>query len=277
MDKAKIFLEDGIEKLVNCLFYLYNSKYYFLYTENEKDENGYVRLYLVKVGKETTNTSTGIIETGNMVGIEIPTDDEWKEVQGSISKIVNSKKTKTEDKDIQYLPIDMLVNLKVVSKKTFKLLASIIENDFGVSLDKEVNEADNEIVETPIDENNVEIGADVKDMPIETSEKSEDIKPQPEEQTEMNKVITEQQDNEQTELKNESLDISTLSPEEKDEDIKPLEDVESGNNDDFYSQDIIIDYRTKFFEEQEKNKRLNEKIEKLEEKLKHIDEIIKED
>ena len=38
MDKVKIFLEDGVETEVNCIFYLYNSKYYFLYTLNEIDE-----------------------------------------------------------------------------------------------------------------------------------------------------------------------------------------------------------------------------------------------
>ena len=81
MDKVKISLEDGVEVEVNCIFYLYNSKYYFLYTLNELDENGYVRLYLVKVGKEAANSENGQIETGNMIGIEVPTDEEWKEVQ----------------------------------------------------------------------------------------------------------------------------------------------------------------------------------------------------
>ena len=264
MDKAKIFLEDGVENIVNCIFYLYNSKYYFLYTQNEVDENGYVRLYLTKVGKETINDETGPKETGNMVGIEVPTDDEWKEVQGSISKIVNSKKNKTDDKDIQILPLNMLVNLKVVGKKTFRLLSSIIEKDFGVILSEKLTEQnqeneqllDDKNLDKPIEEENVqtiesvsqEINS-VENVNVEEPQIADTVKIDPDQSVEE----TNQLDEELNQISNQN---STEVNEEYD------------------TQDIIIDYRTKFFEEQEKNKRLTEEIENLRKKLESINEII---
>ena len=273
MDKAKIFLEDGMENVVNCIFYLYNSKYYFLYTQNEVDENGYVKLYLTKVGKETTNTENGPVETGNMIGIEIPTNDEWKEVQGSISKIVNSKKTKIEDKDIQVLPINMLVNLKVVGKKTFRLLSNIIENDFGVSLSEnllQANDSNQQLLNDPNLNKPIEESTDQVIEPvieqanntIETPTVSEVEQPVP--------VIVD----ESTELEN----ISNTSNEELaplENSYSELENTTEQSTEELENPDIIIDYRTRFFEEQEKNKKLMEEIEKLNKKLESIDEIIK--
>ena len=52
MENIKIFI-DGIQKDVYGLFYVFDSKYYFIYTEKEVDENGYVILYMSQVGKET--------------------------------------------------------------------------------------------------------------------------------------------------------------------------------------------------------------------------------
>lgn len=272
MDKVKIFLEDGNEKLVNCIFYLYNSKYYFLYTLNELDENGYIKLYLVKIGKETTNTPTGPVETGNMVGIEVPTDEEWKEVQGSISKIVNSKKTKIEDKDIQYLPINMLTNLKIVSKKTFRLLAGIIENDFGINLNEKLNNnlVTDSNLNKPIDDLSKQVvepiipnNEEAIDVQIENDDVNIEMPVEIENQSALPPVETpiaiEESNNE---ISNEI--VST------DEELHEQVDQNEEDN-----SDIIIDYRTRFFEEQEKNKHLNDEIEKLKEKLNNIDKIIK--
>ena len=280
MDKAKIFLEDGVAKLVNCIFYLYNSKYYFLYTENEVDENGYVRLYLVKVGKETTNSANGPVETGNMIGIEVPTDDEWKEVQGSISKIVNSKKSKIEDKDIQYLPIDMLVNLKITSKKSFRLLANIIENDFGIKLAEDLNQNDDDMAnatDNTVVENQV---VDEQSTPIEDSNLNKPIEEEISVEKPTVENINQEIDGASEENSEQSLDQIESVEEDKQQDetaVKEEVSNEATETDEYVDSDIIIDYRTRFFEEQEKNKRLNEEIDKLKKKLENINEIIKED
>ena len=82
----------------------------------ELDEKGYVQLYVVQVCKEIQNTPTGPLDTGYMLGMEISNPDEWANVQKSITKIVEDKKNNTQSSEIQYLPINMLVNLKIISK-----------------------------------------------------------------------------------------------------------------------------------------------------------------
>ena len=281
MDKVKIFLEDGVEVEVNCIFYLYNSKYYFLYTLNELDENGYVRLYLVKVGKEAANSKNGQIETGNMIGIEVPTDEEWKEVQTSISKIVSSKKTKIEDKDIQYLPLTMLTNLKIASKKTFRLLSSIIENDFGVDISERLALTEEEKalkdpnMNKPIEENSTEIGDSQGDNNQEKEESiiEENISGENGAEEETTEIINSDDDTKEADSSESEISTDNVIEETDNNDVEEDNEDES----EYDNSDVIIDYRTRFFEEQEKNKRLKAEIEKLNKKLQEIDEIIKRD
>ncbi len=150
MEKLNIILENGIDQEVNCLFYLYNQKYYFIYTTKEIDENGYVVLYLTQVGKEVKNTSAGPQETGFMIGVEITDPEEWKNVQTSISKIVETAKTKMADPDIQILPLSMLQKLKILGKKKFRLLKDIVRDDLNVEFEGEA------IAATPVVNNNEE-------------------------------------------------------------------------------------------------------------------------
>jgi len=144
MDKTKIILEDGSLKEVDSLFYLYNSKYYFIYTLKELDENGYVVLYIVQVGKEVKQAPNGKVETGYMIGVDIKDPIESESVQSSITKIVDSKKNGTQNPEIRILPMNMLVNLKIGSKKTFRLLKSIVEEYFGLDFSSEESGTDKE-------------------------------------------------------------------------------------------------------------------------------------
>ena len=141
MEKLNIILENGIDAEVNCLFYLYNSKYYFIYTTKEIDENGYVVLYLTQVGKEVKNTEAGPQETGFMIGVEITDPEEWKTVQTSISKIVETAKTKIADPEIQILPLSMLQKLKILGKKKFRLLKDIVRDDLNVEFEAQAASA----------------------------------------------------------------------------------------------------------------------------------------
>ena len=149
MENVKIISDNGVEINVNGIFYIFNSKYYFIYTMGEIDEAGYVKLYLVQVCKEVQNTPTGPVDTGYMLGMEITDPTEWKNVQGSITKIVNDKKNETQSSEIHYLPINMLVNLKIVSKNKFKLMRHIIEENFKVVLPSQTNIESNSIDVVP--------------------------------------------------------------------------------------------------------------------------------
>ena len=170
MEKLNIILENGIDQEVNCLFYLYNSKYYFIYTTKEIDENGYVVLYLTQVGKEVQNTQAGPTETGFMIGVEITDPEEWKNVQVSISKIVETAKSKVADPDIQILPLSMLQKLKILGKKKFRLLKDIVKNDLNVDFGDEV------APETPVVNNAEEtLVIDYRAKFFEEQQKNEDL------------------------------------------------------------------------------------------------------
>lgn len=200
MENTKIISDNGAVIDVNGIFYIFNSKYYFIYTKGELEENGYVKLYLVQVCKEVQNTQSGPVETGYMLGMEINDQAEWQKVQSSITTIVEDKKNGTQSATIQYLPINMLVNLKVVSNNKFKLLRHIVEDNFKIVLPN----------------------------------------------------------NEQATSNNAVYDITAAQ-------TNASEELDS---------DVIIDYRAKFFEEQEKNGELENQIKVLQEKINNIKTII---
>jgi hypothetical protein len=205
MENVKILI-DGLEKDVYGIFYIYDSKYYFIYTEKELDESGYVILYMCQVGKETQNTPTGPIDTGYMLGMEITDTAEQQKVQTSVSYIVEDKKNNTLNPQIQYLPINMLTNLKIISKKRFRLLKSIIIDNFKLNFEESI-EISNVVNNQPVN------------LPVETSN-----------------------NNETAPTTNEV--------------------------------NVIIDYRTRFFEEEEKNKELQAQIDSLTQKLNEIKNIL---
>ena len=199
MENTKIILGNNLEANVNGIFYIFNSKYYFIYTQGEAVDDDYVQLYIVQVCKEVQNTPTGQDDTGNMLGVEIKDENEWSKVQASITEIVDDKKNGTVNKEIQYLPITMLTNLKIISKNKFKLMKHLVDENFKT---QQENPTVVEIEPAPIEP--------VVDNPIPDSSES----------------------------------------------------------------DIIIDYRTKFFEEQEKNKELQEQIKDLQDKINSIKQVI---
>ena len=215
MDKVKIILENGIQKEVDGIFYLYNQKYYFIYTEKEIDENGYVILHIVQVGKEIKNSETGPVETGYMIGVEIANELEWSNIKESVTKLVEDKKNKTQSSDINYLPITMLNNLKIISKKHFRLLKNVVIESFGLQLDV----LENSIV------NNSELNMNGN---------------------------------------NNSFEKITSSTQ-----VQQLQ-----NSNDIINDNVIIDYRAKFFEEREKNTQLQNEIDLLKQKLENIKNII---
>ena len=241
MENVKILL-DGIEKNVSGLFYVYNSKYYFIYTEKEVDENDYVILYMTQVGKEIKNTENGPVDTGYMLGVEINNPEEQQTVQTSISYIVEDKKNGTTNPQIQYLPMSMLTNLKIVSKKRFRLLKSIMIDNFKLQFESPINNATVNPT-LPVVEN---IASVMPQTPV--------VEPvQPLEQQTVVQDIPESLGsiNDQT-----NTSIVDTNP-----DINP--DV-----------NVIIDYRTKYFEEEDKNKELQTQIDILTKKLEEIKKVI---
>ena len=244
MDKFKIITNDGVEKEVDGIFYLYNSKYFFGYTEKEVDENDYVIFHLVQVGKEIQNTPSGPLDTGYMVGIEISDLEEWKRVQESITKIVDDKKNGTKSDEVIYLPQNMMSTLKIISTKTFRLTKGVVEQAFKLNL----LSGDNSTISA--NQDTVNIVPKVEES-ILTPVELESAKSVLEigDNVALNSVTNNIYDD---------TDSAAVSP--------TMTDVYIENN----QSDVIIDYRARFFEEQEKNKQLEEQIKNLTEKLENI-------
>lgn len=128
MDSVEIIV-DNDKKSVEGIYYISNNNYYFMYTENKRDENGYIILNIVKVLQEVVNTPNGPTPTGNLVGITISDDNEWKLVQKDVSNIIADKQNhKTEA--VRYLEMKLLKNIIIKNTRVFRLKEDIYNNAF---------------------------------------------------------------------------------------------------------------------------------------------------
>lgn len=267
MEQVKIILENNSEKVVDSIFYLYNSKYYFMYTERQLDEKDYVLFYLVEVGKEIKNTPTGPVDTGGMVGVEI---SDSKIMQDSITKIVESAKTGNQSAEIQYLPMSMLSTLKIVTKNTFRLMKSVVEDSFKLNLST-TNVLNNEISVIPQQpaQDNLSVQSTTNNLVVQPNSNLNVV----ETQTPLTDVpvLSEVPIVSDTNINNDQVlnTQSTLAPVSQ---IPTEPNVE--NSQASAPSNVIIDYRSRFFEEQEKTKELQLKIDELTQKLDSIKKVI---
>ena len=120
---------DGTKKSVLGIYYISNNNCYFLYTENKIDENGYIILNIVKVLQEVVNTPNGQSPTGNLVGLTISDENEWKATQKDISNIIADKQNHKNDA-VRYLDLSLLKNLNVKSNRIFRLKEDMYNKTF---------------------------------------------------------------------------------------------------------------------------------------------------
>ena len=137
MDNVEVTVEN-IVKIVKGIYYISNNNYYFLYTENKRDDNGYIVLNIVKVLQEVVNTPTGQASTGNLVGLTIADEQEWKNVQKDISNIIDDKQNKKREA-VRYLDIILLQKLIIKSNRVFRLKDDIYNKTFTQNIDNSEN------------------------------------------------------------------------------------------------------------------------------------------
>ena len=70
--------------------------------------------------QEVVNTPTGQAPTGNLVGLTISDEQEWKNVQKDIGNIIDDKQNKKMEA-VRYLDIKLLQKLIVKSNRLFRL------------------------------------------------------------------------------------------------------------------------------------------------------------
>ena len=131
MDNVEVTIEN-IAKNVQGIYYISNNNYYFLFTEKKRDENGYIILNIVKVLQEVVNTPTGQAPTGNLVGLSITDEQEWKDVQKDIGNIIDDKQNKKREA-VRYLDINLLQKLIVKNTRVFRLKEEMYNKTFEQS------------------------------------------------------------------------------------------------------------------------------------------------
>ena len=129
MDNVEVTI-DNEQKSVKGIYYISNNNYYFLYTENQRDENGYIILNIVKVLQEVVNTPTGQSPTGNLVGLTISDEEEWKNVQKDIGNIIDDKQNKKLEA-VRYLDVNLLQKLIIKSTRIFRLKEEMYNKIFN--------------------------------------------------------------------------------------------------------------------------------------------------
>lgn len=133
MDSVEVTIENTL-KSIKGIYYISNNNYYFLYTESKRDDNGYVILNIVKVLQEVVNTPTGQAPTGNLVGLTISDEQEWKNVQKDISNIIDDKQNKKREA-VRYLDINLLQKLIIKSSRIFRLKEEMYNKTFNQNVE----------------------------------------------------------------------------------------------------------------------------------------------
>ena len=133
MDSVEVTIENTL-KSIKGICYISNNNYYFLYTESKRDDNGYVILNIVKVLQEVVNTPTGQAPTGNLVGLTISDEQEWKNVQKDISNIIDDKQNKKREA-VRYLDINLLQKLIIKSSRIFRLKEEMYNKTFNQNVE----------------------------------------------------------------------------------------------------------------------------------------------
>lgn len=162
MKNFTITNEDNTKMSVDIVRYFkYKNDCYLIYTMNEVDEKGYLKLYLVKVMEEL----------GFPVVYNIRDDKEWASMQGIVKKVLKEIKS-NKKKLLVDLDYSGIQGIKVANPRSFKLdqkLAKILSNhyDFSNINDQIVSENsanDGNLNEIPVESESV---SQMTEIPIE--------------------------------------------------------------------------------------------------------------
>lgn len=126
MKNFTITNEDNTKMSVDIVRYFkYKNDCYLIYTMNEVDEKGYLKLYLVKVMEEL----------GFPVVYNIRDDKEWASMQGIVKKVLKEIKS-NKKKLLVDLDYSSIQGIKVANPRSFKLdqkLAKILSDHYDFS------------------------------------------------------------------------------------------------------------------------------------------------
>ena len=152
MEKITITSGDNSKMSVDLVRYFkFKNDYFLIYTMNEIDEKGYLKLYLVKIMEEL----------GNPIAYTIKNDKEWTGMQNIIKKVLKEIKT-NKKRNLVDLDYSGIQEIKIVNPRFFKLDPKLVDTlasnyQFAVenlnSIDINNAPVDNNLIEG----NNVEV------------------------------------------------------------------------------------------------------------------------
>ena len=152
MEKITITSGDNSKMSVDLVRYFkFKNDYFLIYTMNEMDEKGYLKLYLVKIMEEL----------GNPIAYTIKNDKEWTGMQNIIKKVLKEIKT-NKKRNLVDLDYSGIQEIKIVNPRFFKLDSKLVDTlasnyQFAVenlnSIDINNAPVDNNLIEG----NNVEV------------------------------------------------------------------------------------------------------------------------
>lgn len=135
MEKFTITNADNTRMNVDLVRYFkFKNDCYLIYTLNEIDEKGYLKLYLVKIMEEL----------GFPVTHNIKDDKEWAGMQAIVKKVLKEIKN-NKRKFLEDLNYDSIQGIKIVEPRFFKLdqkLAEVLSSNYNVSINGNNNEFD---------------------------------------------------------------------------------------------------------------------------------------
>ncbi len=146
MEKITITSGDNSKMSVDLVRYFkFKNDYFLIYTMNEIDEKGYLKLYLVKIMEEL----------GNPIAYTIKNDKEWTGMQNIIKKVLKEIKT-NKKRNLVDLDYSGIQEIKIVNPRFFKLDPKLVETlasnyQFAV---ENLNNVD--INNAPVDNNLIE-------------------------------------------------------------------------------------------------------------------------
>lgn len=135
--------DDSVFETRLIRYFEYDSARYLIYTLDETDSKGYLKLYLLEV----------LEELGDIVCYNINDDDYWKAMENIVKRVIKEIKTGNRDllKDLSPLELN---NVKVVEPRYFKLdkkLADILSSNYMVEEETKIDIDDQEIEDLVIE------------------------------------------------------------------------------------------------------------------------------
>ena len=146
MEKITITSGDNSKMSVDLVRYFkFKNDYFLIYTMNEMDEKGYLKLYLVKIMEEL----------GNPIAYTIKNDKEWTGMQNIIKKVLKEIKT-NKKRNLVDLDYSGIQEIKIVNPRFFKLdpkLVDTLASNYQFAVEN-LNSID--INNAPVDNNLIE-------------------------------------------------------------------------------------------------------------------------